>query len=414
MSLAATRAPEESLPGAVTEIDASETEGPSPRAVRELLANDTWVRPGDLVRDVANLFVSRQEIDAAALVEGTRPVGILTRSRLLLKLGRNFGYELYARKPVSRIADPEPLVVPHELSIPEALGRALERPAGSVYDDVVVVEEGAYVGLVAVRDLVLHQSVALARSAAERETALRRASDLEKVEQLRARFLAHATHELRSPVNALAALAELLRLHSARGDLEYVRDRLPMLLRSVATLRATVTNILDLSKLEAGRTHVAVTRVELGPLLEEVAGTARLLAGEKPVEVRVALAAPLAIESDRQKLRQIVLNLASNAVKFTERGEVVLGAAADGAGALLRVSDTGVGIREEDLSRLFVPFGQLEDALTKAHEGTGLGLVITRSLAQLLGGRVEVRSRHGEGSTFTVHLPSHPPRRPAP
>jgi len=386
----------------------------SPAVVREIVASDARVRPGDLVRDVADLFLSRRELDAVALVEGVRPVGLLTRSRLLVKLGRNFGYELYARKPVSRIADAAPLLVRHDLSLPEALTLALARPAESVYDDVLVVDGGAYVGLVPIRDLVLHQSVALARSAAERETALERARDLEKVEQLRARFLAHATHELRSPVNAIATLAELLRMHSERDDVDYVRKRLPQLLRIVAALRATVTNILDLSKLEAGRTDVAITRVELAPLLDDVASTARLLAGDRPLEVRVDAAPSHAIETDRQKLRQILLNLASNAVKFTERGTIVLGAVHDGVGSRLWVSDTGIGIREEDLPRLFRPFGQLEDAFTKEHEGTGLGLVITRSLAQLLGGRLEVASRHGEGSTFTLHLPPHPPRRPAP
>jgi signal transduction histidine kinase len=385
---------------------------PAPRMVGELLACDARVRPGDLVRDVADLFLARRELEAVALVDRTRPVGLLTRGRLLLKLGRSFGYELYARKPVSRIADPGPLVVPHDSGLADVLALALARPIDSVYDELVVVERDAYVGLVAIRDIVLHQGVALARSAAERETAQQRASDLEKLEQIRARFLAHATHELRSPVNAIAALAELLRVHSDRDDVAYLRQRLPLLLRMVAALRTTVTNMLDLSKLEAGRTDVAVTRVEVAPLLDDVAATARLLAGDRPLEVRPDAAATLVVETDRQKLRQILLNLASNAVKFTERGTIVLGAAPDGTGARLWVADTGIGIREEDLARLFRPFGQLEDALTKEHEGTGLGLVITRSLAQLLGGRIEVASRHGEGTTFTLHLPPHAPRRP--
>jgi signal transduction histidine kinase len=386
----------------------------APHAIGQILGGDARVCPGALVREVAELFLSRPELEAVPLVEGSTPVGLLTRSRLLLKLGRNFGYELYARKPVSRIADPAPLLVPRDLSLSEALALALARPAESVYDDLVVVDGGAYVGLVPIRELVLHQSVALARSAAERETALERAKDLEKVEELRAKFLAHATHELRSPVNAISTLTELLRMHSERDDLGYVRERLPTLLRLVASLRATITNILDVSKLEAGRTDVAVAHVELAPLLEEVAATARLLAGDRPLEVRVEADAQAGIDTDGQKLRQILLNLASNAVKFTEQGTIVLGSRRDEAGALLWVTDTGMGIREEDLSRLFVPFGQLEDALTKQHQGTGLGLVITRSLAQLLGGRVEVASRYGEGSTFTLHLPSQPPRRSEP
>lgn len=183
--------------------------------------------------------------------------------------------------------------------------------------------------------------------------------------------------------------------------------RLPLLQRSAATLRATVNNILDLSKLEAGRAEVSLARLELRPILEDVVDMARLLAGEKPVPVVLeADEAPDQVVSDGQKLRQILTNLASNAVKFTERGRVTIGAAAQPGGLRLWVADTGVGIRPEDLARLFKPFGQLDDALVKQHEGTGLGLVITRSMAHLLGGRIEVASRRGAGSTFTVHLPS--------
>ena len=181
-----------------------------------------------------------------------------------------------------------------------------------------------------------------------------------------------------------------------------------MLLRAAATLRGTVNNILDLSKLEAGKTEITIVPLQLASLAEEVAGLAALLAGEKPVEVRTEVPAELVLETDPQKLRQILVNLASNAAKFTERGAIVLRASADLEAVRIAVADTGCGIRAEDLPRLFVPFGQLEDAHTKTHAGTGLGLVITRSLAALLGGRVSVESRRGEGSTFTVELPRSP------
>jgi signal transduction histidine kinase len=117
-------------------------------------------------------------------------------------------------------------------------------------------------------------------------------------------------------------------------------------------------------------------------------------------------AAPAEVISDGQMLRQILTNLASNAAKFTEQGQVTIGAAAAPNGLRLWVADTGLGIRDEDLARLFQPFGQLEDAQQKRHEGTGLGLVIARSMVNLLAGRIEVASCFGEGTTFTVHLPT--------
>ncbi len=375
------------------------------RALGELVASDAAAAADARVRGVADRFFARPELEAVALLEGDRPVGLLTRGRLLLKLARGFGHELWARRPVSAIADLQPLVLPAAIPLAEALARALDRPAGTVYEEIVVRDDrGAYVGLVPVRELVLERSVAHARRTAEHEAAVARAADLERLDRLRAQFLAHATHELRSPVNAIAALAETIRLAAGRGDLAGVVERLDLLLRSAAALRGTVDNILDLSRLEAGKVEVTRAPFALAPLLEELAATARLLAGAKPVVVRVE-APDLAPETDRSKVRQILLNLVSNAAKFTEEGEIVLAAAGGPDGLRLEVRDTGPGIRAEDLGRLFVAFGQLEDARVK-QGGTGLGLVIARSMAQLLGGTIEVRSRRGAGSTFTLLLPS--------
>lgn len=376
-----------------------------------LVTGRACVGPDEHVERVAELFFADPALEAVALVEGRRPVGLLTRSRLLLKLARNFGHELYARKPVSRIADAAPLVLPSDCPVRTAVERSLERDPARVYDEVIVTDAaGRYEGYASVRELMQHLGAALERSTLEREAALARTRDLEQLDQLRARFLAHATHELRSPVNAIVALAELVRLSCERGDLGQVRERLPMLLRSAATLRGTVNAILDLSKLEAGRMDVAIAPVDLGELVAEVAATTRLLVGDRPIEVRVDVPQAAVVASDAQKLRQILLNLASNAAKFTEAGHVLLAVRLhpDGS-ASVAVSDTGCGIAREDLARLFVPFGQLEDAATTSHPGTGLGLAISRSLATLLGGSVAVESVRGAGSTFTLSLPPAPP-----
>ena len=374
------------------------------------LTGDARVHPDDQVQHVAEVFFARPDLEAVALVRDGRPEGLLTRGRLLVKLARNFGHELYARKPVTRIADLSPLVLPEDTPLATAVERALARPAGTAFDEVLVVSRpGGYLGHASIRELARQQGLALERSRLAHDAAVARTRDLEELERVRARFLAHATHELRSPVNAIAILAELVKMASERESLEQVREKVPMLLRAAATLRGTVNNILDLSKLEAGKTEITIVPLQLASLAEEVAGLAALLAGEKPVEVRTEVPAELVLETDPQKLRQILVNLASNAAKFTERGAIVLRASADRDAVRIAVADSGCGIRTEDLPRLFQPFGQLEDAHTKTHAGTGLGLVITRSLAALLGGRVSVESRRGEGSTFTVELPRRPP-----
>jgi len=386
--------------------------------VGPLIASTARVAPEVPVRLVAERFFADVTLDALAVVDQDRPVGLVTRARLLLRLARGFGQELYARKPIRQVAVADALQVTAILQVGEVVERALARPAEAVYDEVIVVDgAGRYLGLLSVRQLVNHQALALARSRAEREAAQARTADLEALERLRAQFLAHTAHELRSPANAVVSVAELLRRYAERGAWQLVAARLPMLLRASSTLRATVNNVLDLSKLEAGRTEVELGSVELAPLLGDVAELTRLLCGEKPVEVVVeAEGLPDEIVSDGPKLRQVLLNLASNAAKFTEAGRITIGAACRAGQLRLWVDDSGIGIRDEDLARLFIPFGQLEDARERRHEGSGLGLVIARSMAQLLGGRIEVASRRGLGSTFTVHLPVQPPEalRPAP
>jgi signal transduction histidine kinase len=378
----------------------------APEALGALLTGDARVHPDDRVQQVADVFFQRPDLEAVALVRDGRPAGLLTRGRLLVKLARNFGHELYARKPVTRIADLSPLVLAEGTPLAVALERALARPAATVFDELIVVSAaGAYLGFASVRELARQQGLALERSRVEREAAVARARDLEELERVRARFLAHATHELRSPVNALAILAELVRMASERGSLEQVREKVPMLLRSTATLRGTVNNILDLSRLEAGRAEVVPVPVQVREIALDAAALARLLCGDKPVDVRCDVPGGLVLETDPHKLRQILVNLASNAAKFTDAGEIVVRAEVAADRLRISVADTGCGIAAEDLPRLFVPFGQLEDAATKRHAGTGLGLVITRSLATLLGGRVTVESRRGAGSIFTVELP---------
>jgi signal transduction histidine kinase len=152
--------------------------------------------------------------------------------------------------------------------------------------------------------------------------------------------------------------------------------------------------------------NVWVESFDLPELLHEVAETTRVLLGGKPVEVIVSTEArTVTMHSDPVKVRQIVLNLASNAAKFTDNGRIVIQQTSTASTMSISVIDTGLGIERSDLDKLFIAFSQLEDVHTKRREGTGLGLAITRELAQLLNGRVAVESEAGHGSTFTVHFP---------
>ena len=164
--------------------------------------------------------------------------------------------------------------------------------------------------------------------------------------------------------------------------------------------------ILDLPKIEAGKMDVTSQQVVVLPLISEIAETTRGLVGNKPVMVEVSAPdLPVMITTDPVMLRQIVMNLVSNAAKFTESGKIIITLAIAGSQMEISISDTGIGIKEEDFDKLFTVFSQIEDVKTKTHQGTGLGLAISKNLAELIGGSISLTSDFGKGTTFTVSLP---------
>lgn len=375
--------------------------------IGELITNRRAVPPSELVKTLTDEFFADAELDAVVIVDDGKPTGLVTRTKFLFTVFRQFGWEIFQRKSVVSLADMNPLILPDWSRLDAALNLALQRGAQDLYDEVVVVnDDGAFLGLLSVRQMVLQQSHALANIIVQKELANERARELEEIGRIKSQFLANVTHELRSPVNAIIELAELMRIAAESGYVSQVRDRLTLLMSSATNLRSVITNMLDLSKIEAGRMRVIAERFELAPLLEEVAETTRVLRGSKPVEVIVSTEGrPVELDTDPVKVRQIVLNLASNAAKFTDAGRIVIQQTSSDDTVSIAVSDTGIGIHHDDLQKLFVAFSQIEDAHVKSREGSGLGLAITKELVQMLGGHISVESESGRGSTFTVHLP---------
>jgi signal transduction histidine kinase/DNA-binding response OmpR family regulator len=245
-------------------------------------------------------------------------------------------------------------------------------------------------------DNLVHE-IAVARDAAE---SANRAKSL---------FLANMSHELRTPLNAIIGYSEILQEDVA----DLGRDNLALDLTKIEGagrhLLGLINDILDLSKVEAGRMDIYLEDVEVVPLLEEVRAIIVPLAEKNGNAVEFRLADNLgSMYTDRTKLKQSLLNILSNANKFTENGRVTLVAdrIQNGRRAVrFAISDTGIGMTEEQLGRLFQAFSQAETTTSQKYGGTGLGLVITRNFCQLLGGDVTVASKPGEGSTFTVTLP---------
>jgi signal transduction histidine kinase len=375
--------------------------------VGKLITSEEQVTPRTLVNNVAERFFTTTELDALAVVEGREPVGLVTRTKLLFTLFRRFGFELYGKHPVITIADTAPLFVSEDERLDVVIDKALERPPQDIYDEIIVTcPKGLFRGLLSVKQLVIQQSNALASSILQKEVASARAQELEKISRVKSQFLANVTHELRSPVNAIIGLAELLRMAAEKDSMEQIKERLSFMITSATNLRTIITNILDLSKIEAGKMEVSRQQVNASALIADIAETTRILVGSKPVVVETsAPSLPVMISTDPVKLRQVLTNLASNAAKFTESGRIEIALSTIGSSLAISISDTGIGIKEEDLGRLFTAFSQVEDAKTKTHQGTGLGLAISKNLVELIGGAISLTSAFGKGTTFTVSLP---------
>jgi DNA-binding response OmpR family regulator len=218
------------------------------------------------------------------------------------------------------------------------------------------------------------------------------------------------SHELRTPLNAIIGLTELLSDNTARFGTEKALEPLRRVLRAGRHLLNLINDILDLSKIEAGRMDLTLERVAIGPVVAEVLGTARPLAEQNNNALELDCPDGIgSVHADNMRLRQILLNLLSNACKFTKDGTVRLRVArVEGSGQHwgdFAVSDTGIGMTEEQLGRLFQEFSQADASTTRQFGGSGLGLVISRRLCRLMGGDIKATSVPGEGSTFTVRLP---------
>ncbi len=386
-------------------MDRSRHEG-SP-LVGGLVSSDACVYPATKVRDVVEQFFESAHMDAVAVVEGREAVGLVTRPKLLFSIFRRYGFELYGKKPIIVIADTDPLCICERERLDVAIDRALARPSQDVYDEIIITDEnGHYRGLLPVRQMIIQQSNLLANNIVEREMAHERARELEKVNHIKSQFIANVTHELRSPVNAIIGLTELMKMSCEKGHLGQVMDRLNLVMSGATHLRAIITNILDLSKIEAGRMEIINEDFDIMATIREVAETTKVLLGAKPVEVLIDSAFhQLPVHFDPIKVKQILTNLTSNAAKFTERGRITLAVLTSGGELIIKVTDTGIGIKKENMERLFTAFSQVGDVTTKRHEGTGLGLTITKNLLHMLGGGISMESEFGSGTAFEVTLP---------
>jgi len=229
---------------------------------------------------------------------------------------------------------------------------------------------------------------------------------LKELDRLKSMFIASLSHELRTPLNSIIGFTSVI-LQGLTGDInEEQRDQLQRAYDSAQHLLTLINDVIDVSKIEAGEVRAHIEECTLDALVEEAITNLKQEIEEKGLKIEIKVPKGLRLRTDRRRLLQCVLNYLSNAVKFTEKGSVCIEAVEMDDAVEIIVSDTGIGIKKEEIPKLFTPFARLETSLHPEAKGTGLGLYLTKRLAEeVLRGNVSVKSEYGKGSVFSIKIP---------
>ena len=334
-------------------------------------------------------------------------LGLVSRGNCLSILAKPLMLDLYSNRPIAKIMELKPLVVDVDTTIDQLSGLILADNLGAMTEGFVITENGRYLGL----------GTALGLLEANERQGRRRSQWMEEARQAaeaaneaKSRFLANMSHELRTPLNAIIGYSEMVQEELEDLGQEALTADLVKIRAAGKHLLALINDILDLSKIEAGKMELFFEEFDLDEMVTEVASTVEPLMAKR--ENRLVIAGGPGrgrITGDLTKVRQTLFNLLSNAAKFTERGTVTLGVTREAGQVLFTVGDTGIGITPEQMNKLFQPFNQADASTTRKYGGTGLGLAICRAFCTMMGGDITASSDFGKGTIFTVRLPDAPP-----
>lgn len=373
------------------------------------LALDVAPFPKDLpCQQVCEFFANNPDILTVAVVDGDRPIGLVNRDHFLLLFSGQFGHALFDKKQITQAMDTCPFIIDRAASVALAGALILNENPNALMKGFIITEGGRYFGVGTALGL-LRYSVARGK---EREQELETARyEAEQASKSKTEFLANMSHELRTPLNAIIGFSEVI-MSELFGPMENSRykEYSEDIYRSGKHLLALVNDVLDVAQVETGQLKLREQDCELQEIISQSLSQVGALAKECGVELVNDAADNLPeIFVDYRKICQVLINLLSNGIKFTPHGgRVSINAGIIKSGDLyLCVIDTGIGIEQADIPRILEKFGQVENGLQRRFNGMGLGLPLSKSLMEMHGGKLWIKSRPGKGTAISCILPAH-------